>query len=77
MGIGNLRYDSTLRELGLFLRGRRDLLIQSADRSEDWRTMSSSFLFGLRCPLLRSVPSLAVLMCTERDDGRQLQQWTI
>lgn len=26
----------------------------------------------LRCPRMRSVPSLAVLMCTERDDGRQL-----
>jgi hypothetical protein len=29
------------------------------------------------CPLLRSVPPLAaVLMCTERDDGREWQQWT-
>lgn len=40
---------------------------------EDWRTMSSVVSI---CPLLRFVPSLAVLMCTERDDTREWQQWT-
>lgn len=52
------------------------------DRGQE--DMSSDFLFGrefssvvLRCPLLRSVPPAAVLMCTDRDDGRQWQQWAM
>lgn len=60
---GDSRRDSTPRELGLFLRGRRDLLIQTADRREDWRTMSSSFPFGLRCPQMSSNALRAIAGC--------------